>query len=424
MKKTSLILIAICYSWSLVSSARAQIHSSVNTEIASGYVTNTYLDPMLSEWDRSHATGFGHVLSTANVGWAGSSTLLRGSGGGQVMPFMDERPVWRGGFVHLNALQRISPQWSVSAGVGGSRYASDYNRSMRWVQGGLARMITPFSQIRLRAGSSWRGYEGLEPEEEEPVDEPLQRYDFYSVDLEYWPTFRWRLSAAFLGGLDQITSPQDGFSIRGGLHYHFSGGAGLSGQFGLEQFAHQYQTQNDGQPGPFGMPVTGTTTQSLENRMIRGTLQLRYPVSRNIVINTRVSGMQWDGTGEQSTVHDIQVSAGIEISLSLPSRSRSTLSRFNWNKSGDSATLTVRYRDEGQLYLTGDFNEWERPGIPLTPQSNDRYRTRIEVSPGVYNYKLLIVRNGEEEWLELPEEADTADDGFGGENGRIIINNF
>jgi len=40
---------------------------------------------------------------------------------------------------------------------------------------------------------------------------------------------------------------------------------------------------------------------------------------------------------------------------------------------------------------------------------------------GAYEYKILLVEGDAEKWLELSEDTFTVNDGFGGENGLIII---
>jgi hypothetical protein len=81
----------------------------------------------------------------------------------------------------------------------------------------------------------------------------------------------------------------------------------------------------------------------------------------------------------------------------------------------------VQYKGNESLYLTGDFNDWDQPGIPLQRAGRNRYRAEIDMEPGIYQYKILTRQNGDLEWLDLSGQAATVDDGFGGRNGRVII---
>jgi hypothetical protein len=45
----------------------------------------------------------------------------------------------------------------------------------------------------------------------------------------------------------------------------------------------------------------------------------------------------------------------------------------------------------------------------------------LALDDGVYEYKILKVKGGETEWLKLDDTTIMVRDGFGGMNGRMVI---
>jgi hypothetical protein len=43
------------------------------------------------------------------------------------------------------------------------------------------------------------------------------------------------------------------------------------------------------------------------------------------------------------------------------------------------------------------------------------------LEPGAYEYKILLLEGESENWIEFTDETLTVSDGFGGENGLIVI---
>jgi hypothetical protein len=93
----------------------------------------------------------------------------------------------------------------------------------------------------------------------------------------------------------------------------------------------------------------------------------------------------------------------------------------NWNKERDVQRVKISYPGDGRIYLVGDFNNWSRPGVPLVNIKKDRYRAELELDPGSYEYKVLIIEDGEESWIEFSNETYTVEDGFGGQNALLLV---
>ena len=83
--------------------------------------------------------------------------------------------------------------------------------------------------------------------------------------------------------------------------------------------------------------------------------------------------------------------------------------------------MEIRYAGKGKLYLVGDFNNWNRPGIPMVEQEENRYVALLNLEVGAYEYKILRVQGEEEEWIPFSEDTYTVRDGYGGKNAMILI---
>lgn len=69
--------------------------------------------------------------------------------------------------------------------------------------------------------------------------------------------------------------------------------------------------------------------------------------------------------------------------------------------------------------IAGSFNRWERDRDPLSgPDKEGWWSITIPLVPGRYEYLFLL--NGRD-WLPDPHAPATADDGFGGRNGVLLV---
>jgi len=86
-------------------------------------------------------------------------------------------------------------------------------------------------------------------------------------------------------------------------------------------------------------------------------------------------------------------------------------------------SVTFRYRPEGtpnQLALAGNFNDWQVGKTLMTdPDGDGEYTATLLLAPGDYQYKFVADGN----WITDQAGADDfVDDGFGGKNSVIHVN--
>lgn len=152
-----------------------------------GYSTNTVLNPFYGSWDRSTSSGYAYVSSMGQLRKLGDHFSSDITAGGVYEPFFDEKEPLRGGFGLLNLKYRFDSDFSAGIEAGGSTFTSAVNRQTGWIQPMAAWSPTLFSQIRLKAGSTFRS-----PAED--GEQNSQRYDQFGIEFEIWLSLGYQLN--------------------------------------------------------------------------------------------------------------------------------------------------------------------------------------------------------------------------------------
>lgn len=386
-----------------------------------GWSSNTYLNPYFSEWDRSFRGSYGTLSVLGQRSWFSASDLLELTGGAVVEPLSGGRRAWTGGLALGHYQHRFSGKVSAGLEAGGSYFGSTFQRTLLWAQPTVTWFPSAFTRLRVKAGSNLRAYRNY------PVDsvrvDSRSRLDLYGVELETWPSFRWQLSAGLYGRLNTLPSIGEGFSSSLSAGYLFRRGGKVRLQLGLEQYRNEVTTTV---PGGGGFPPVGgggSTTETVEQttRLWRVGLSGTVPVGERVSLFADVEGLNYGSTASTGQLYDLQVSGGVRFTFEPSRRSRPGRIAPDWHRREEEQVLTLRYSGQGQLYLVGTFNNWNRPGIPLVRQDKNRYVAELQLATGAYEYKILRVQGGEQQWLEFSEQTYTVDDGFGGENAMLLI---
>jgi hypothetical protein len=399
----------------LPESAAQTLKTSYQLVTSGGYVTNTWLNPALSEWDRSSTSAFFQLSPAIHLQFLGTKQTAAVSGMAHFHHLTDGRPDWAGGTAVFNYRRIFGNKTSFTITAGANRMESSYRRDLHWVQSGIDWLVSPEVRLEFKAGSNWRTYSDL-PD----TGDVSNRYDSYGIDAEYWISPRWQFGGRFYSSLDHITKPGKGFASSLSLTHRTREGLIVTIRSGLEQFSQEFQSDVSG-----GFPpVSRQQTLTIEDRFVRSGITGGYPVMKHVTLNGGVTNLLWMSSSDQSVLSDIEISAGVEFSFSPLRRSSGSVYDIKWEPASSGTTrIGLRFRGGGALYLTGDFNDWEQPGIPLQKTGRNTYKAEVKLEPGVYQYKVLIRKNGGFEWVDLAGSQATIDDGFGGRNGKIIIGN-
>lgn len=415
--------IIVMYSILFIPQGHAQhLEGYLSIDTRAGYSTNTLLNPFFGEWDRTSQSGyiFTSPVGILNYNYNNLSADL--TAGGVFNSFLDDRKSLSGIFGLMSARYRFNDSFLAGFESGGSRVSSSFDRTIYWIQPVISWSPTLFTRLNARLGSSFRSYDSI-PDNEMEETEGQTRFDLYGLEVETWPGFRWQVMGNLYGDL---SAPTDNLSLAGTVGHQLTGKLRLSVRAVMDQYSFQFISQNGGLGGgfpPIGGPgggVNGTTVEDTD-RIFRAGVTANYQIHRNVTLHAGAEQLSLNSSLSDESIKDYHLSAGLRFTLKPSFRNRD-MAEPNWRLNSDQAfTLIINHSGDGQLYLLGDFNDWNTPGIPLRKQSNRRYVVQLSLDPGVYEYKILLIEGGEERWIDFTDETFKVSDGFGGENGLILI---
>lgn len=398
----------------VANSQDVQVSLSLDSRVA--YTTNTYLNPILSEWNQSGNTGYVLLSPIAQIAYRHNRFSTSLTTGALYEPFFDGREAWSGGFILTNTRFRISHKLALGLESGGSHFSTTTDRSLIWVQPVLTWSPSLFTQFRLKAGSTFIYSTSIVEEEETQAN---TRFDSYAVEFETWPHMNWQLRGGIYGNL---ADPSGMVSIRAAADRVVNRNLKFTFNTGLEQYRFQVLAQGGGGTPPIGgPPQNGDQLINEEDRILRAGLGMSYQFNKSFSVNVNTDALKYFSSTGASTPIDTQISAGFRYSL-FPSFGKGKKADTQWRTNGTQVvSLKLNYSGDGQLYILGDFNNWEQPGIPLIKQAKNRYTAQLSLNPGAYEYKILLIEGSEEKWLDFTDDVYTIPDGFGGKNAMIFI---
>lgn len=397
---------------------------------AGGVVTNTYLTPALDEWGRSNAVGFYSLTPAFSVIRSSTDRQINLAASGQLFHPFDDRRAWTGGWINSSLNQPLSNRWVVNFTGGANLHRSDYTRNMQWARIQLSWTRSAFTRFSVNSGLHWRTYQFEEIESS-------RRFESIGFRAQHWLSPGWSVSGDLGTSWAHLQDPSEGFRIALQTTWHPATNWRISLSGSMQQFTQEFQleggtvegqnilTQSQMGQGPPGQDdPEEVITHEIRDQFYQGALNVGYSLSDLFTLTARFAGLGWSSTTDDELQTDVEARIGVEISLRPDWFSGSSeVGNIEWInlEAEENSIIEVSYSGDGQLFITGDFNDWDEPGIPLRNISGDRYRAEIQLSAGYNDYKLRVRRNGEEEWLDLPESVTTVSDGFGGRNGRVYV---
>lgn len=399
-------------------------HISAN----SGYATNPYMIPMISEWDRGLGGAYAFLSPSMQMRWGGYKQNLAINTSAYLHQITEGNQTWTGGFLSADYRRNITSSLNARVTGGLNYHETSYQRSLQWVQVGAEWSASHFTRFDLNLGPIRQHFSN-----HNDADDFSSRYDAYRIGAEYWPGYRWRLKTEFTSSLSHITNPGESFSLSASVTRFLSGGYTLILQSGLEQYTHEFEFFPENGTGT-SVPQSQMMLQqipdtpdeeivyTMEDRFHRTSLTVYRPVGNRLTITGRISGLLWFSSEDSAIESDFQFSAGLQIPFSLRRSQSGPVQSLDWKSTEPGETvLTLRYSGDDPLYITGDFNNWDTPGIPMQKTGRNRYRVDLDLSAGMYEFKIAIRDNDQVEWMELPDDTPTTDDGFGGQNGNVFV---
>lgn len=87
-------------------------------------------------------------------------------------------------------------------------------------------------------------------------------------------------------------------------------------------------------------------------------------------------------------------------------------------RSVPSTEFTVVAPDAKNVYLAGEFNNWNVSEFPMRRYKNGLYKKSLKLTPGRYEYQFIVDGN----WWTDPKNSERVLNSFGTENSVLNIN--
>jgi len=399
------------------------IEAYINADTRTGYSTNTYLHPFIGEWDQSDSGLFSRLSPSADLYLHRNRIRADFSAGFFLEPTFDNRQNWSGYFGSSRLIYRLTPQFAIELPVSLSSISSEYGRTSLSLLPAISWSPSLFTRVRARAGSSFRTYNGLFFDDDDNAV-VRDRFDVYGLEFERWTSLKWQMRGSVYGLMNQNLA--ENHSISFAISRVIRQSSGITLDLSLNSYQNSFAINGDGGFIPINSPENDEAQIVKDSdQLLRSGVSFSFPIIERLSGNGSVSHLLFMPAITENR-SDIELSLGVRYRFSASGMFQNYRDKLSpsWENREDNAVIVkIRYRGDGALYLVGEFNDWERPGIPLSPQSgqSSRYAALLDLEPGIYEYKILLLKDGEEQWVEFTDETMTVSDGFGGTNGLIFI---
>lgn len=386
--KVAAFLMLIALSIPIRSSAQ-DLHGTFALAAEAGYLTNTYLHPVLPIWIAADAPFVG-LEPSARFAWMGTKTYAAIDGRLRLIERMDPEELWSMATSQARLDHRLHR--NVAVGVDGSVSRIRFGTNQWLVWGG------PYVRTRLgsnvnftvRGGASYRSYDGTE--NAATFD---QTNTFAVAQMDVSAAGPWTVSGHAFASRpvsDEGTAAGGG----GSIHYYITSRLSLSVEAGAERFGPDASTR-------------------------RSAASVTWDARDAVSWSARFGLQQFvNGSGASP---DVFASIGISYRWTRH-KDLSPPPPIVWTQQGGELILRYAYDGDGELYLVGDFNDWTVGEIALRNVSEDVYSARLSLPPGRYEYKIMLVEGGVQRWLPLPDDVLTTDDDFGDTNGILLVEDY
>lgn len=417
--------------WGLLAGGAAgqQMTGVLSMTGTAGYQTNPYLDPMLGEWDPDVAPEFVAFDPAIALRYSTSSVQIDLAGQARVAPrrlASAAVPLVRGS---AGGRYALASAWAVGLHGGASRYRLQAARDTWWSFPMVAWQPTARTTFTVRGG--WAGRRTAL----EFGDTSQQTSAIGMLGADTWLADRWQGQAnAYVSTSRAATgaTTYGGTGVTASLTYWWTHRLALRGHATIERIQYDVTQTEEAEEGGGGppLPIGGppgsgmeTTTTTRADRIGRGGAEVRWTARPGLTLFARAQGLVADLQQTETISTDVHVGAGLRWSLGRTwgERNPTSAPAGLWHNTDDGLRFHVRYEGEGQLYVTGTFNDWANPGYPLRPVGSDRHAATLPLPPGRYEYRIRIVEDGSTRWLSFPEDTRTVPDGFGGVNGICVV---
>lgn len=376
-------------------------------DLSGGHRTNLYLDPVLGTWNPDADSPFFAITPQLRLTRNTRRTRFDLSVRSRIDGTKADIPQFTQGSFRLR--RRLHTNWTLGLAGGGTRYrypgTPERLRTVRdswWGLPSLQWSPTNNTMLIFRTGLTQRI-------EQRPDFTDRQTSGLVSLRATHWLTDRVQGGARAYYSSGRTSQAETSFGGVGGslsLTYWPSPSVSIRGNVAFEQ--PRYETVQ-----------SGTTVR---DRIGRVGIEAEWAPKPFLTLfgRARVLSADLERASDRS---DEYASAGLRLTTRrvFGDTETSAPQRRVCENGADGLRLRAPYKGDGQPHVTGDFNNWSLPGIPLTSTDDDMWEVILDLPPGRYAYRLRVVDNGDARWLDLPSYAQTVKDPFGGTNGVCIV---
>ena len=375
--------------------------------LSGGHQSNLYLDPVLGTWNPDVSSPFLAVTSQMGLSRNTSRTQTDLMVRAQLHPNRTEIPQFTQSLLRFH--YQLHPNWNIGLLGGGTRYrypaVHETVRTARdswWALPTLQWTPTSNTMLTLQAGPNQR-FEQL------PTVTDRQTSGLVSLRATYWLTERVQGAVRLYHSTGRTSTAETTF---GGTGSHISAtywptnSVSVRGNVSVEQL--QYET----------LQPPGTA----RDRILQTGIEAEWTPRSSLTLFGRARALR--ATLEENAPEtDVHLAAGLRLQVEgvLGGSSPLPQQRRVCTTTDEGVRIRVPYDGTGTVYITGDFNQWARPGIPLRRTDTNTWQTTLALPSGRYAYRLRVKNGPESRWLNLPSYAHTTTDSFGGTNGICTV---
>jgi len=386
--------------------AQAQQWSgTAGLDVAGGYQTNLYLDPVLGTWNADVSPALTALTPRLGVIRTTSRTRLDLTVRSRLHPRRTDVPQLTQSSLRFR--YRLTPEWTLGVIGGGTRYrfttpAINFRtvRDSWWLLPALQWTPTSETMLTVRTGLTQRFERSTDPTDR-------QTSALASVRATHWLTDRVQGAARLYASTGRTSLTDSGFGGSGGTlgaTYWPTSTVSVYGTVGIERLRY------------------GTGGGTARDWIGQAGGEVEWNLRPTVTLFGRAKGL-YATLDREGTTTDLHVSGGLRLQLQrvLGGTTDPSPQRRVCRNTDDGLRLRVPYEGEGTVYVTGDFNNWSLPGVPLEPAAENQWRTTLDLPSGRYTYRLRVVEGDQARWIDLPSYAQTTTDSFGSTNGVCTV---
>jgi len=377
-------------------------------DVAGGYQTNLYLDPVLGTWNANVTPALAALTPRLGLSRSTSRTRLDVTVQSRLHPRRTDVPQRTQSTLRFR--YQLTPEWALGATGGGTRYrftttTVDTNpRTIRdswWLLPSLQWTPTSETMLTLRTGFTQRF-------ERSSGQTDRQTSGLASLRATHWLTDRVRGEARLYVSNGRTSLADRGFGGNGGhlsATYWPSSDVSVRGTMGIEQL--RYDTE------------AGTARDWIG----QAGAEVEWSLRPSVTLFGRAKTLYAALDRSEAGTSDLHVSGGLRLQLqrTFSGTADPPPQRRVCRNTDEGLQLRVPYDGEGIVHVTGDFNNWSLPGVPLEPADENRWQTTLDLPSGRYAYRLRVVEGDKARWIDPPSYAQTTQDSFGSTNGVCTV---